>query len=71
MEKTSKRLVVLGAGESGTGAAILAKDKGMDVFLSDFGKISPKYRAVLRNRRASSSKKADTLKSASSAPTKS
>ncbi len=32
MEKTSKRLVVLGAGESGTGAAILAKDKGMDVF---------------------------------------
>ena len=47
MEKTSKRLVVLGAGESGTGAAILAKDKGMDVFLSDFGKISPKYRAVL------------------------
>lgn len=47
MEKTKKRLVVLGAGESGTGAAILAKDKGMDVFLSDFGKISPKYRQIL------------------------
>ncbi len=47
MEKTKKRLVVLGAGESGTGAAVLAKDKGMDVFLSDFGKISPKYREIL------------------------
>ena len=44
-----KRLVVLGAGESGTGAAILAKDKGMDVFLSDFGKISPKYRSMLED----------------------
>ena len=29
-----KRIVVLGAGESGTGAAILAKSKGMDVFVS-------------------------------------
>lgn len=42
-----KRLVVLGAGESGTGAAILAKDKGMDVFLSDSGHIAPKYRLIL------------------------
>ena len=42
-----KRLVVLGAGESGTGAAILAKDKGMDVFLSDFGSIAEKYRDIL------------------------
>ena len=40
-------MVILGAGESGTGAAILAKDKGMDVFLSDFGNISPKYKAIL------------------------
>ncbi|MBQ9072901.1 MAG: UDP-N-acetylmuramoyl-L-alanine--D-glutamate ligase, partial [Muribaculaceae bacterium] len=38
-----KRLVVLGGGESGVGAAILAKDKGMDVFLSDMGAIAPKY----------------------------
>ena len=38
-----KRLVVLGGGESGTGAAILGKDKGFDVFLSDFGKIAQKY----------------------------
>lgn len=41
------RLVVLGAGESGFGAAILAKDKGMDVFLSDSGTIAEKYRSRL------------------------
>ena len=38
-----KRIVVLGGGESGVGAAILAKDKGFDVFLSDFGKITARY----------------------------
>ena len=42
-----KRIVILGGGESGVGAAILAKDKGMDVFLSDFGKIAPRYIAEL------------------------
>ena len=42
-----KRIVVLGAGESGTGAAILAKCKGMDVFVSDFGSIAPAYQALL------------------------
>ncbi len=48
MEKTlERRIVVLGAGESGTGAAILAKDRGYDVFLSDSGTISPKYRQIL------------------------
>lgn len=48
MEHTEKRrLVVLGAGESGTGAAILAKDKGFDVFLSDSGTIAPRYRRQL------------------------
>ena len=41
------RLVVLGGGESGVGAAILGKDKGMDVFLSDHGTIAPKYAAML------------------------
>ena len=46
-QKSQRRLVVLGAGESGFGAAILAKDKGMDVFLSDSGKISEKYRSRL------------------------
>lgn len=42
-----KRIVVLGAGESGTGAAILAKAKGMEVFVSDMGIISPVYQALL------------------------
>lgn len=42
-----KRIVVLGAGESGAGAAVLAKDKGFDVFVSDFGKIDDKYKKLL------------------------
>ncbi len=42
-----KRLVVLGGGESGTGAAILAKVKGFDVFLSDKGKIGDSYIEML------------------------
>ncbi len=42
-----KRIVVLGAGESGTGAAILAQTKGFDVFVSDMGEIKPAYRALL------------------------
>ena len=33
-----ERIVVLGAGESGMGAAILARTKGKDVFVSDAGK---------------------------------
>ncbi|MCO4819318.1 MAG: UDP-N-acetylmuramoyl-L-alanine--D-glutamate ligase [Bacteroidetes bacterium] len=39
----NQRTVILGAGESGTGAAILAKHLNHDVFVSDFGKIQPKY----------------------------
>ncbi|MDQ5929048.1 MAG: UDP-N-acetylmuramoylalanine--D-glutamate ligase, partial [Bacteroidota bacterium] len=42
-----KRLVILGGGESGVGTAILGKEKGYDVFVSDFGKIKDKYKAVL------------------------
>ena len=41
------RIVVLGGGESGSGAAVLAKVKGFDVFLSDKGEISPEYTALL------------------------
>jgi len=40
-------LVVLGGGESGTGAAVLAKKKGLNVFLSDSGKIKEKFKNVL------------------------
>ena len=42
-----KRLVILGAGESGVGAAILGKKKGFEVFVSDKGKIQEKYKEVL------------------------
>lgn len=42
-----KRVVILGAGESGAGAAILAKEKGFDVFVSDMGAIKPEYQALL------------------------
>lgn len=41
------KLVVLGGGESGVGAAILGKEKGMTVFLSDMGTIPDKYKNVL------------------------
>jgi len=41
------RLVVLGGGESGVGTAILGKEKGYDVFVSDFGKIKESYKEVL------------------------
>lgn len=42
-----QRIVILGSGESGTGAAVLAKKKGFDVFVSDKGKIKDKYKEVL------------------------
>ena len=44
----SERVVILGAGESGTGAALLAKAKGFDVFVSDQGEIKDKYKAELK-----------------------
>lgn len=43
----SKKIVILGAGESGVGAAILAKAKGFDVFVSDFSAIQSKYKIIL------------------------
>lgn len=46
-----KRLVILGGGESGVGAAILGKDKGFDVFLSDSGTLTPKYRETLEKEK--------------------
>ena len=44
-----QRLVVLGGGESGVGTAILGKQKGYEVFVSDKGQISNKYKEVLLN----------------------
>ena len=46
----NKRIVILGAGESGTGAAILAKKEGFDVFVSDLSTIKPKYKEMLETR---------------------
>ena len=45
-----KRIVVLGAGESGAGAAVLAKKEGFDVFVSDMSKIALRYRQMLDER---------------------
>lgn len=44
-----KKLVVLGAGESGVGTAILGKQKGYGVFVSDKGQITKKYKDVLEH----------------------
>lgn len=41
------RIVILGGGESGAGAAILAKKKGFDVFVSDLSEIKPNYKTLL------------------------
>ena len=46
--KTTKRIVILGGGESGAGAAVLAKVKGFDVFLSDRGEIAAEHAALLK-----------------------
>ena len=45
----SNRIAILGGGESGVGAAILAQKKGFEVFVSDLGKIKEKYKNVLSN----------------------
>src|SRR6185312_10946820 len=47
MELKPNRLVVLGAGESGTGAAYLAQQQGYEVFVSDFGAIADNYKQQL------------------------
>ena len=45
--KNMKKIAVLGGGESGVGSAVLAKNKGFDVFVSDRGKIKPEYKQIL------------------------
>ncbi|MDB5281969.1 MAG: UDP-N-acetylmuramoylalanine--D-glutamate ligase, partial [Bacteroidota bacterium] len=47
------RLVILGAGESGVGAAVLGLKQGYDVFVSDKGKIAPKYLDLLNEHSVS------------------
>ena len=48
-----KRIVILGAGESGAGSAVLARKQGFDVFVSDMGQIKPKYREILEKNNIS------------------
>jgi UDP-N-acetylmuramoylalanine--D-glutamate ligase len=45
--ESNKNIVILGAGESGVGAAYLARQQGYDVFVSDFGAIADKYKKQL------------------------
>lgn len=40
----AKRIVILGAGESGAGAAVLAKKQGFDTFVSDMSTIKDTYK---------------------------
>ncbi len=49
LKQMKQKIVILGAGESGIGTAVLAKEKGYDVFVSDRGKIKNKYKKVLLN----------------------
>ena len=49
MEEKNKHIVILGAGESGVGAAILAKKQEWNVFVSDAGKIKANYKTELDN----------------------
>jgi len=46
-----KKIVILGAGESGTGSAVLAKKQGFEVFVSDMGLIKENYKEVLNSHR--------------------
>jgi UDP-N-acetylmuramoylalanine--D-glutamate ligase len=46
-----KRIVILGAGESGTGSAVLALKQGFDVFVSDKGLIKDKYKEILNGQK--------------------
>lgn len=46
----AKRIVILGAGESGAGAAVLAQKQGFDTFVSDMSQIKDKYKNMLNER---------------------
>ena len=50
MKTLNGKMVILGAAESGIGSAILAKKLGLEVFVSDFGKIAEKYKKELLER---------------------
>lgn len=47
----TKKIVILGGGESGVGSAVLAKKEGFDVFLSDYGIIKENYKSLLEEHK--------------------
>ena len=51
MSTNTKRLVILGAAESGVGAALLGKQQGWDVFVSDGGTIKENFKQELQQQR--------------------
>ena len=55
-----KRLVILGGGESGVGSALLGKQKGYEIFVSDRGSIAKKYKKVLLHNEISFEEKQHT-----------
>lgn len=55
-----KKIIILGAGESGVGSALLAKSLGADVFVSDYGTISPQYKLELQQHNISFEEKKHT-----------
>jgi UDP-N-acetylmuramoylalanine-D-glutamate ligase len=67
MADNEKNIVILGAAESGVGAALLAQAKGFGVFVSDRGAIQPQYKDKL-TRPASSSNKTSIRSPASCKP---
>ncbi len=58
---TKKRLVILGAAESGVGAALLGVQQGWDVFVSDGGSIKPVFKATLQEHNIPFEETAHTL----------
>ena len=58
-----EKVVILGSGESGVGAAILARQKGFNVFVSDKGEIKQEYKDVLKNYKINWEEKQHTLES--------
>ena len=54
------RIVILGAGESGVGAAMLAQKQGFEVFVSDFGGIAERYKSALQELNVSFEEKQHT-----------
>ena len=57
----AKRIVILGAGESGAGAAVLAKKQGFDTFVSDMSTIKDSYKNMLNERGIEEGKHTESL----------